>query len=99
MRVWLDDERPMPESFDTHAKTADECIELIKSGQVELVSLDHDLGMDFKTGYDVAKFIERYAYEGGKRFTVLVHTQNTVGRRNICLARLNAERFWRKQSV
>ena len=97
MKVWLDDERPMPDFFDTHVKTADEAIELIKTGNVEVISLDHDLaavGVDAKTGYDVAKFIEQYAYEGGERMTIMVHTQNPVGRKNICMACQNAYKFW-----
>ncbi len=43
MKVWLDDVRPMPEGFDIHAKTADEAINLLASGQVEMISFDHDL--------------------------------------------------------
>lgn len=30
LRVWLDDVRPMPSSFDLHCRTAEEVIELIK---------------------------------------------------------------------
>lgn len=51
MRVWLDDERPMPLGFDVHVKTADEAIKLLANGQVKVISLDHDLGENEDTGY------------------------------------------------
>lgn len=42
MRVWLDDTRAMPDDYTHWAKTSDEAIELLKTGQVEEISLDHD---------------------------------------------------------
>jgi hypothetical protein len=46
--LWLDDERRPPSFSDcglhwTWAKTADEAIEILKTGTVEFASLDHDL--------------------------------------------------------
>ena len=94
MWVWLDDIRPMPESFTVHVKTAKEAIELLKTNQVTLISLDHDLG-EYLTGYDVAKYIERAASSGTlKRLTVAVHTANPVGRVKMCQALENAKKFW-----
>lgn len=93
MRVYLDDERSMPSNFDIKVKTADEAIELIQSGNVTEISLDHDLGAE-KTGYDVAKFIEQHAYNGGYRFKTMIHTANPVGRKNILQALQNAEKYW-----
>lgn len=58
LNVFLDDERP------THAGWVrvywpDEAIELLKTGQVIEISLDHDLGDDQRgTGYDVILWIE-----------------------------------------
>lgn len=64
MRIWLDDERPMPEEgFDLHVKTAREAIEQLKTGKVEFISFDHDLGPEEAgTGYDVASWIEEQAF-------------------------------------
>jgi len=94
MNVWLDDERPMPSDYDVHVKTAEEAINLLAAGNVDIISLDHDLGQQ-KTGYDVAKWIEEAAATGKlSRITVHVHTQNPVGRKNICAALQNAERYW-----
>lgn len=99
MRIWLDDERPMPEGFTHHVKTAHEAIELLKTGQVEEISLDHDLGDGNGTGYDVAKFIEEQAVTGQTtKFRVRVHSQNVVGRENIKAALRNALRAWMEQN-
>ncbi len=94
LRVWLDDERPLPSNFDVHVKTADEAIELLKKGNVDVISLDHDLGTE-KTGYDVACWIEEQAFHGklGK-LRLRCHSQNVVGRARICIALQNAEKFW-----
>lgn len=64
MKLWLDDERPMPIGFDVHVKSAWHAIELLKCGHFDEVSLDHDLGDldgDIGDGYDVACFIEEGA--------------------------------------
>ena len=97
MRVYLDDERKMPEFFDTLARTAEEAIELLKTGKVEVISLDHDLGTDL-TGYDVAKFIEESVVKGELKMPrCMVHTQNPVGRKNICAAIQSAKRHSMKE--
>ena len=100
MRVWLDDIRPAPNGW-IHVKTAPECIELLKGGKVTHISLDHDLGMDNwvspNNGYDVAKWIEENAYNGSlNKIKCRVHTQNPIGRKNICMALQNAFRYWKE---
>ena len=67
LRLWLDDERPMPISFDVHVRTAQAAIAVLSTmrGFVDEVSLDHDLGDydgDCGDGYEVACFIENCAY-------------------------------------
>lgn len=58
MKVFLDDQRPAPEGW-TLVKTAKEAIALLEAGQVEEISLDHDLGdVEEDTGYDVLVWIE-----------------------------------------
>ena len=44
INLWLDDNRPAPEGW-VHVTTVHEAIALIKSGQVQKASLDHDLGL------------------------------------------------------
>jgi hypothetical protein len=95
LSLWLDDERPMPEGFDIHAKTAERAVEYLKSEVISLVSLDHDLGDGNGTGYDVAKYIEESAFNGElARMEVRVHSANPVGRMNIQRCIDNANRFW-----
>jgi hypothetical protein len=58
MKVFLDDERMTPEGW-TRVYWPDEAIALLKTGKVEEISLDHDLGDDERgTGYDVVLWIE-----------------------------------------
>jgi hypothetical protein len=58
MKVYLDDERATPDGW-TRVYWPSEAIELLKSGQVTEISLDHDLGDDERcTGYDVVLWIE-----------------------------------------
>ncbi len=104
MKVWLDDERPMPPDMTHWAKTADEAIEMLKTGKVTSISLDHDLGHSHydgyeveKTGYTVAKFIEEGAVNGTlPKLWVHFHTQNPVGKERMKAAIRNAHRAWMK---
>lgn len=58
MRVFLDDERATPDGW-IRAYWPSEVIELLETGKVEELSLDHDLGDDERgTGYDVVLWIE-----------------------------------------
>ena len=73
--------------FATHVVWVDnyeDCIANLKSREWDMISLDHDLGTD-KTGYDVAKWLERQVYEHNKKIpsSIIIHTANTVGRKNI----------------
>jgi hypothetical protein len=52
MKVYLDDERVAPEGW-YQVRWPEEVIELLESGEVTHLSLDHDLGDDkHGTGYD-----------------------------------------------
>jgi hypothetical protein len=59
IHIYLDDFRPPPKGF-MHAKSADECILLLDNYEVEILSLDYDLGWGQKTGYDVARWIAQH---------------------------------------
>jgi hypothetical protein len=86
LSVWLDDVRPAPAGW-IWVKTAWEAIELILSGDVAEISLDHDLGDDELngTGYDVAKKLEELAYldPDFPQPGVSIHSKNPVGASNI----------------
>lgn len=95
MYLWLDDVRPMPNAFDYHAKTAEDAIEQLKTGNVQVISFDHDLGEEINgTGYDVACYIEKAVYL--KEIPMpnwQVHSANPVGKKNIERAMKSAEKF------
>ena len=100
MKVWLDDQRPAPAEYQRHCLTAQEAIDLLNTGAVTLISLDHDLGDEAKVGngYQVAKHIEYLAHEGKLNpIEVRVHTQNPVGRKNILAAIESANNAWWQQ--
>jgi hypothetical protein len=62
MKVYLDDERTTPEGW-LRVYWPDEAIELLKSGDVMEISLDHDLGDDDRgTGYDVVRIVFKNAF-------------------------------------
>ena len=80
MKIYLDDERPCPEGF-TLAKNYEEMIDLLEKnkGNIEEVSLDHDLGK-IKTGYDVCKWFVENNYWVKK---IILHSANIVGVQNM----------------
>ncbi|MFA6904438.1 MAG: cyclic-phosphate processing receiver domain-containing protein [Gallionellaceae bacterium] len=59
MKVFLDDERNTPDGW-IRVRWPNEAISLLETGKVTHISLDHDLGNDFRgTGYDVLLWIEK----------------------------------------
>ena len=81
MKVFLDDQRPTPKGW-VRAYWPHEVIALLKTGNVKLVSLDHDLGDDQRgTGYDVILWIEEaIATRGFQPPEILVHSANPAAR-------------------
>jgi len=97
MKIYLDDIRDPPSSDWVVVRTADEAIDLIKSGQVTEISFDHDLG-EGKTGYDVALVIEQLAFMGTiSPIYCCIHSANPVGAKNIMRAMESAWRYWNKR--
>lgn len=82
MLVFLDDEREAPKGW-VRVRWPEEAIELLKTGKVEAISLDHDLGDDTRgDGYSVLLWIEGEV--AARRFVpppnIYVHTANTPAR-------------------
>lgn len=93
--LWVDDERPMPSGYNIHAKNYDEAIKALETLEFDCVSLDHDLGDNSKSGYEVAKYIEERARLGTLKFMYcFCHSQNPVGKKNIKIALQKAEEYW-----
>src|SRR5438874_440751 len=59
MKVFLDDIRPAPIGWNL-VRGIKKAIDLLKTGEVTEISLDHDLGVEIEvgTGYDVLLWIE-----------------------------------------
>lgn len=83
MKVYLDDERKAPSGWKL-VKTPKEVINLLKTGKVTELSLDHDLGDDVNigTGYDVLLWIEKQVYTKNFKAPKLikVHSANVSAR-------------------
>ncbi|VAW63176.1 hypothetical protein MNBD_GAMMA08-1228 [hydrothermal vent metagenome] len=81
MKVFLDDLRVPPDGW-IHVYWPDEAIELLKTGEITEISLDHDLGDDDRgTGYDVVLWIEQaVAIEGFIPPQMRVHSANSAAR-------------------
>ena len=81
MKVYLDDERQTPTGW-VRVYWADEAIELLKTGEVTDLSLDHDLGDDERsTGYDVVLWVEEAVYtKGFIPPSIQVHSANSSAR-------------------
>jgi hypothetical protein len=95
LKVFLDDERAAPEGW-THARWPEEVIALLETGEVDAISLDHDLGDDARTGYDVLTWIEEAVVTHG--FTppqIAIHTANAAARSRMELAVASIRRLAR----
>lgn len=81
MKVYLDDERITPAGW-VRAYWPEEVIELLETGNVTIVSLDHDLGDDTHgTGYDVIVWIEEAVITRNfKAPKILIHSANSSAR-------------------
>ena len=106
MKLWLDDERdPSTEhskmQFGSNGdeiwvKDIKSTIEYLQTGKVTEISLDHDLGRE-ETGMAVAKWIEEQAYlENLPKLRWNIHSMNVIGRKNMTMALMNADKYWNK---
>jgi hypothetical protein len=86
MKVFLDDERAAPEGWML-VRWPEEAIALLETGEVDALSLDHDLGDDARTGYVVLIWIEEaVAMRGFTPPTITIHSANAGARRRMELA-------------
>lgn len=84
MKVYLDDERECLDGY-VLAKTAQEAIDFLRTGNVTHISLDHDLGDNTNgTGYDVLCYIEEFMQSNTP--IILIHTGNASARVKMELA-------------
>jgi len=76
IHVFLDDYRPCPPGF-VAAKSAEECILLLEEEEVDILSLDYDLGWGNPTGLDVVRYI---AESGRYPRRIYMHSSSPSGR-------------------
>lgn len=84
MNVWMDDVRD-PEYHEwivdpirwTVVRTAQEAWDLLKTGKVEYLSLDHDMGENQFTGYALLCWMEEHNV--WSKHKPIVHSMNPVG--------------------
>jgi hypothetical protein len=94
MKVYLDDERTTPRGW-VRVYWPEEAIELLKTGKVTEVSLDHDLGDDeHGTGYDVVLWIEEAVIVNGFIAPkIKVHSSNPSARLKMELGISNIAKY------
>ena len=84
MNLYLDDTRDAPPGW-VLVRTADECVDVLRSGVVESLSLDHDLAAEHyagkegreATGYHVVMWMAEHSVWPAK---ITLHTMNPAGR-------------------
>lgn len=105
VKVFLDDVRPTPSGW-IHARWPEEVIDYLENGNVDEISLDHDLADPFvegqgycfsiveRTGYDVLVWIEEQVVLN--KFVppiIHIHTSNSSARKKMEAARESIMRF------
>ena len=94
--LWLDDVRNPPGPDWVWVKTSLDAIKALRADHFEVISLDHDLGEDAGTGYEVLQYIEA---EVARKFeylppeVVIVHSANTVARARMLQAVASIQRL------
>ncbi len=107
MKVYLDDERKTPEGW-TRVYWPAKAIELLKTGEVTEISLDHDLADKFMaeqekrneiTGYDVIVWMEEQAFNDASFSPpeIHIHTDNPSARKKMLAGVLSIKRIVSKR--
>lgn len=79
MNIYMDDMRKRPPGF-VLARTTEECLLLLRSGPVQVLSLDYDMGPEEFSGGEVAK---RMVLEGLFPLEIYLHTSSLQGRKEM----------------
>lgn len=94
IRLYVDDLRDCPEGYVV-ARNVEVAIQYLEKGNIEVLSLDHDLGEHpitkelLPTGYDLVKYMCENGLYADK---IYIHTDNGVGRENMYKTLLGAQR-------
>ena len=98
VNVYLDDERQTPDGW-VRVYWPEDAIRIMETVKVTRISLDHDLGPDPRTGYDVLKWIEEQVYTKPDFHLPLVsiHTANPSARKKMQAALDNIRSIYAKR--
>jgi hypothetical protein len=96
MKIFLDDYRTAPKGW-IQVYWPSEAIELLETGNVTEISLDHDLGDDQRgTGYDVLRWIEQQVVlYNFKPPGIHIHTSNPAAYQRMQAAKEQIKRHSR----
>src|ERR1017187_3449960 len=76
MKLYLDDLRTVPNSSWVLVRTVEECQELLIKGDVDTISMDNDLGLDYTEGRQLVLWMcENDIWPKNKP---LVHSANVI---------------------
>lgn len=79
MNIYMDDMRRLPPGFAL-ARTTEECLLMLRSGPVAILSLDYDMGPEDSSGAEVAR---RIVVEGLFPREIYLHTSSLQGRKEM----------------
>lgn len=104
MKLFVDDERHPPVGEWEVIRNADDAIERMTPPQahpISVLSLDHDLGENVPTGYDVAAWLEEQVYTGQiiPPRVLKVHSANPVGRARILQTFQSIARYCERNGI
>lgn len=95
LSIFLDDIRLAPDKYDTTFKNAESLLEFLKQGiskvqgaSIDVLSLDHDLGLDIMDGYD---FVKAFVELDIPIKRIQLHTDNMVGFKNMYYYLISAQ--------
>jgi hypothetical protein len=105
MKLFVDDERQPPDGTWNVVRSAELALAFLQASifQVELLSLDHDLGepKDTNNGHRIACWLEEQVFRNGLTPppVLQVHSGNSVGATNILAAFNSIARFCRDNGM
>ncbi|MDO3412838.1 cell division protein FtsJ [Saccharibacillus sp. CPCC 101409] len=79
IHLYMDDWRPCPEGFAL-ARTGEECLAMLRECDVDILSLDHEMGPGELSGSEVAA---RIVLNGTYPNEIYLHTSSEYGRRSM----------------
>ncbi|GGI44141.1 hypothetical protein GCM10008018_05620 [Paenibacillus marchantiophytorum] len=93
INLYVDDLRDCPDGF-VLARTYEAAIQIIETNEINILTLDHDLGEDqegkeLPNGYDLVKYFCEHGLKANK---IYLHTDNPVGRNNMYETLIAAQR-------